>query len=39
MSLNKVIKGSDILILATPHKIYKKIKTKKPIVDIWNFIK
>lgn len=39
ISLNKTIKRSDILILATPHKIYKKIKIKKPIIDIWNFIK
>ena len=38
-SLNQTIMKSDILILATPHKIYKNIKTKKPIIDIWNFIK
>ncbi len=37
LTLQKVIKNSDILILATPHKIYKKIKTKKTIIDIWNF--
>ena len=38
ISLEKTLKNSDILILATPHKIYKKIKTKKPLIDIWNFI-
>ena len=38
-SLNQTIMKSNILILATPHKVYKKIKTKKPIIDIWNFIK
>ena len=38
-SLNQTIMKSDILILATPHKIYKNIKTKNPIIDIWNFIK
>ena len=38
-SLNQTIMKSDILILATPHKVYKNIKTKKPIIDIWNFIK
>jgi UDP-N-acetyl-D-mannosaminuronic acid dehydrogenase len=37
--LDQTIRKSDILILATPHKVYKKIKTKKPIIDIWNFLK
>ena len=36
ISLSKVLKKSNILIIATPHKIYKKIKTRKPVVDIWN---
>jgi len=36
IKLSKVLKKSDILIIATPHKIYKKIKTKKTLVDIWN---
>ena len=36
--LDQTIRKSDILILATPHKVYKKIKTKKPIIDIWNFV-
>ena len=36
-SLNHTLRKSDILILATPHRIYKKIKTKKPFIDIWNF--
>jgi len=35
-SLNFVIKNCNILIIATPHKIYKKIKTKKIIVNIWS---
>ena len=38
-SLDETIKNSDILILATPHKVYKKIQTKKPLIDIWNIIK
>ena len=37
INLQKILKNSDILILATPHKVYKKIKTKKKIIDIWNF--
>ena len=39
ISLPMVLKKSNILILATPHKIYKKIQTKKPLIDIWNIIK
>ncbi len=35
-SLEYVKKNSDILIIATPHKIYKKIVTKKLIYNIWN---
>ena len=35
-SLEYVQKNSDILIIATPHKIYKKIKIKKLIYNIWN---
>ena len=37
--VSDVLKKSDIFILATPHKIYKKIRTKKEIIDIWNFFK
>ncbi len=34
-SLKEVENKSDILIIATPHKIYKKIKTNKKIINIW----
>ena len=41
-SINKklLVKKSDIIILATPHKAYKnlKISNKKILVDIWGFI-
>ena len=33
--LQYVIKKSNILIIATPHKLYKNIKTKKTIINIW----
>jgi len=36
--LEEVLDKSDILILATPHKRYKDIKTEKEIIDVWNFI-
>jgi len=36
---NVLIKRSDIIILSTPHKIYKKLKIKKNkiLIDIWGF--
>jgi len=39
--LKHLIKRSSIIIIATPHKVYKKVKIprKKKIVDIWNIIK
>ncbi len=35
----KLIKNSDIIILGTPHKIYKKLKIpkKKYLIDTWGF--
>ena len=37
---NTLVKKSDIIIIATPHKKYKKIKIKrnKVIVDIWGLL-
>ncbi len=39
--LKHLIKKSSIIIIATPHKVYKKVRIprKKKIVDIWNIIK
>ena len=37
-----LIKKADIIIIATPHKIYKKIKLKnkkKILIDLWNVFK
>lgn len=37
-SVEYVADQSDLLILATPHKVYKDLDLKgKPVVDIWNF--
>ncbi len=36
IDINKLLKASDILILACPHKLYKKLKTQKPIINIWD---
>ncbi len=40
ISKNDLVKKSDIIILATPHKAYKRLKIKKnkTIVDIWGLI-
>ena len=34
-----LVKKSDIIIISTPHKIYKRLKIPKhkKIVDIWGF--
>jgi UDP-N-acetyl-D-mannosaminuronic acid dehydrogenase len=36
ISLEITIRDSDVLIVASPHKIYKQISTTKPIIDVWN---
>jgi len=34
--LSFTIKKSDLIIIATPHSIYKKLKLeKKKIIDVW----
>jgi UDP-N-acetyl-D-mannosaminuronic acid dehydrogenase len=34
----ELIRKSDIIILATPHRGYKKLNLKKKhVIDIWNF--
>ena len=40
ISKNDLVKKSDIIILATPHKAYKRLKIKKnkTVVDIWGLI-
>lgn len=39
VSLEKVIKKSDVIIVATPHSEYKKLELKnKKIVDVWNIL-
>ena len=36
--LDDVIEQSDILIIGAPHPIYKDLKPKKPVIDIWNLL-
>ena len=37
---NSLVKKSDIIIISTPHKAYKKLKIKKSkiLVDIWGLV-
>lgn len=38
VSADEVVQGSDLLILATPHREYKDLDLLgKPVVDVWNF--
>ena len=38
LSLDEVVTRSDLLILCTPHSVYRNVDLKqKPIVDIWRF--
>jgi UDP-N-acetyl-D-mannosaminuronic acid dehydrogenase len=38
VTLEEVIRDSDVLVLAAPHNTYKHIATEKPIIDIWNLL-
>ena len=39
LPFNEVIERSDILILCTPHNIYKKANMRgKPVVDVWGML-
>lgn len=38
VTLEEIIKNSDILVLAAPHNAYRQIATEKPIIDIWNLL-
>jgi UDP-N-acetyl-D-mannosaminuronic acid dehydrogenase len=38
VSLDVILRESDILILAAPHNVYKGMIQQKPIVDIWNLL-
>jgi UDP-N-acetyl-D-mannosaminuronic acid dehydrogenase len=36
IELEDLVHESDLIIIGTPHSVYKKIKFNKPVVDIWN---
>jgi UDP-N-acetyl-D-mannosaminuronic acid dehydrogenase len=36
VTLEEVLERSDLLVVGTPHALYRNLETKVPIVDIWN---
>jgi UDP-N-acetyl-D-mannosaminuronic acid dehydrogenase len=34
--LEQALADSDLLIIATPHAVYRDFETTKPVIDIWN---
>jgi UDP-N-acetyl-D-mannosaminuronic acid dehydrogenase len=39
LPLEQVVAESDVLVVCTPHKIYKHLDTRgKPVFDVWNFV-
>lgn len=35
LPLEEVVNSADILVIGTPHHLYRRVETPKPIVDIW----
>jgi UDP-N-acetyl-D-mannosaminuronic acid dehydrogenase len=38
VSLERVLTECDLLVIATPHKMYATLETKLPVADIWNLM-
>jgi len=39
LPMDEVVRRSDLLILCTPHSVYKDLDAGgKPVVDVWNFV-
>jgi len=36
LPLDEVLERGELLIISTPHHLYKSIKTDKPVIDIWH---
>lgn len=34
--LDEILTQADLLIIATPHSVYRDFETTKPVIDIWN---
>lgn len=38
VTLDDLIRDSDFMVIASPHNLYKKIDSNKPIIDVWNLL-
>jgi UDP-N-acetyl-D-mannosaminuronic acid dehydrogenase len=38
VTLEDLIRDSDVLVIASPHNLYRNIDTDKPIIDVWNLL-
>ena len=38
VSLEQTLAECDVLIIGAPHKLYKDLRTTKPVIDIWNLL-
>jgi UDP-N-acetyl-D-mannosaminuronic acid dehydrogenase len=38
LPLETVLERSDLLILASPHKVYRDLEPAVPVADVWNFL-
>jgi UDP-N-acetyl-D-mannosaminuronic acid dehydrogenase len=39
LPLDELVAQSDIMVLCTPHRLYKNLDTRgKPVFDVWNFL-
>lgn len=39
VALNEVLETSDVVILSMPHKEYRSLQIKKPLVDVWGVLR
>jgi UDP-N-acetyl-D-mannosaminuronic acid dehydrogenase len=37
--LDSVLAGSDAIVLCTPHREYRNLDVKKPLIDVWGILR
>lgn len=35
--IEEVLERADVIVLGTPHSMYRKLSLKKPVIDVWGF--
>jgi UDP-N-acetyl-D-mannosaminuronic acid dehydrogenase len=38
VSLDRVLRESDLLVIGAPHHVYRTMSTELPVVDVWNLL-